>query len=249
MPRTEPFAPVPSDGGQPPYVLAQQALAHAIASGALAPGERLPSERHLCEQLAVSRVTLRRALAALKAQGQVESSQRRGWQVTRAGFTHTADAGAVIGFIEANRRLGGQVTSRVLLARTRRARSKEADRLGIPTRAPVFELHRLRHLDGLPVCLSYDLVPLAFAPAIVDQDFTTASLFAHLAAEGHGPARAEYTARAALAADEEKEPLDLTGPSPVLHTTRLSYDTTDAPCADSHEVYRADRYELRITLG
>ncbi|MFE0102306.1 GntR family transcriptional regulator [Streptomyces sp. NPDC059009] len=243
------FDPVPADGAQPPYLLAKQSLAHAIATGALAPGQRLPSERYLCEQLAVSRVTLRRTLTALKEEGLVDSSPRRGWRVADVGFTHAADASALAGFADVNRRLGRAVTARVLLARTRKARSEEAERLQLPTGTAVFELHRLRSLDGLPVCVSHDLVPAAVAPALADADFTSASLFALLVAAGHAPATAQYTARAALATAQERRHLDLSAPAPVLHTTRLSHDADGAPCADSRETYRADRYELRVTLG
>src|SRR5512142_3187153 len=47
-------------------------LSELIASGEFAPGQRLPAERELAQQLGVSRPSVREALIALEIEGKVE---------------------------------------------------------------------------------------------------------------------------------------------------------------------------------
>ena len=55
--------------------VAADVLRSRILAGALAPGDLLPGERDLSEQLGISRLTLRSGLARLEAEGLLQSSQ------------------------------------------------------------------------------------------------------------------------------------------------------------------------------
>ena len=55
-----------------------------IQEGALKPGERLPSERVLAEQLKVSRSSVREAIRSLELQGLVGSKRGSGTLITTA---------------------------------------------------------------------------------------------------------------------------------------------------------------------
>jgi len=59
-------------------------LRHDIVSGMLQPGSQLPTEPALMQQFGVSRTVLREAMAALRAEGLVLSTQGRGVYVTEA---------------------------------------------------------------------------------------------------------------------------------------------------------------------
>ncbi len=61
-----------------------QELLRLIATGGLAPGERLPGERQLADMMNVSRVSVRAALQQLKAQGFVSAVQGGGTRVIAA---------------------------------------------------------------------------------------------------------------------------------------------------------------------
>jgi len=76
------FAPVRS---QTAFEETVDRLGTAIKLGLLAPGTRLPPERHLCEQLGIARSTLRQALVALAQSGHLHAVRGRG------GGTFVAD--------------------------------------------------------------------------------------------------------------------------------------------------------------
>src|ERR671926_1715826 len=64
---------------QPPTTFEEtvERLGTAIRLGILAPGSRLPAERELAEQLAISRSTLRQAITALVESGHLTSVRGR----------------------------------------------------------------------------------------------------------------------------------------------------------------------------
>ncbi|MFE9561350.1 GntR family transcriptional regulator [Streptomyces sp. NPDC006487] len=239
------------DGSRPVHVQARDAISEALATGALAPGTRLPSERHLCERLGVSRVTLRKALHALQEEGRVGSAERAGWHVAAGAgpapaFEHTSEL--IGGLNEYGRRLGFTPIARVLAARLRPADFEEADTLQVLPGADIFELDRVRLFDDAVMCHSVTLVPAERAPGIGGADYTTASLYAELTARGIVPTRASYAVHSALVPQDEVPLLDLPPGSPVLHIEQLTYDQHGRPCEYNRVVYRADRYRFHTTL-
>lgn len=69
---------------------AAERLRERIMAGELAPGERLPSERELVEELGVSRTVLREALSSLEALGMIEARTTRGRYVAEGGSSSRA---------------------------------------------------------------------------------------------------------------------------------------------------------------
>ncbi|MCX4775725.1 GntR family transcriptional regulator [Streptomyces sp. NBC_01264] len=245
--------PVLRDGSGPVHVQARDAIADALAAGGLAPGTRLPSERHLCERLGISRVTLRKALHVLQEEGRIGSAERAGWHVTAGAgagavpaFEHTSEL--IGGLKEYSRRLGFTPTARVIAARLRPADFEEAETLQVLPGAQIFELDRVRLFDDAVMCHSVTLVPAERAPGIGGPDYTTASLYTELTERGVVPTRASYTVHSALVPPDEAPLLDLHEGAPVLHIEQLTYDQHDRPCEYNHVVYRADRYRFHTTL-
>lgn len=90
-----------------PRTSAHQACEHvlrrAVLTGELKPGERLAPERTLADQLGVSRLTLRAALAALTAQGLLAVRQGSGYVVQDLGKTGSGGLLADVATLAAER--------------------------------------------------------------------------------------------------------------------------------------------------
>ena len=108
-------------------------IREAIASGGIAPGERLPSERDLGVAFGVSRTTLREALRALEAQGVIEirTGSRGGAFVAEPSAEHVAGAlGALLRFRSATARELAEFRDPV------RGRERRRGQRGAPIRPP-----------------------------------------------------------------------------------------------------------------
>jgi DNA-binding GntR family transcriptional regulator len=221
-------------------------IADEVSGGVLQRGDRLPSERELCQRFGVSRVTLRRALADLVRQGVLESSRGRGWFVTTG--VHGEPPNVLQSFTHTAATRGLSATARVLEATVRPATLEEAEQLGIAPGAALFHLRRVRLLGGLPIAFDHSRVPLELAPALPDADFAVDSLYAVLEAADVAPARADYQVQAAAADASAARLLDTRPGDPVLVTEQVTYDAADRPIELGAMTYRADRYRFRASL-
>jgi GntR family transcriptional regulator len=221
-------------------------LAARIADGRLPAGAQLPAERELCREFAVSRVTLRRALASLAAIGVVEAVQGRGTFVTGPRLAEPPNA--LMSFSRLAEGRGLVATASVLARELRPATIEEGERFRIAPGSMLFELERRRELDGLPVAISRSLVPLGHAPELGEADWTTASLYDELAAAGSEPYRSNYSVEAQAAGERVAELLELPVGAPVLVAESSSYSLDDRLIEQGHMIYRGDRYRFRATL-
>jgi GntR family transcriptional regulator len=78
--------------GVPPYLQIVDQIKSAAASGALRPGESLPSIRPLAEQLRLNRNTVAKAYGELEHQGVIETIAGKGCFLSNARSRLRADA-------------------------------------------------------------------------------------------------------------------------------------------------------------
>src|ERR1700757_2486300 len=143
-------------------------LAGQIATGALAPGDRLPTEHDLAGCCGVSRMTLRHALAELARRGLVTKTVGRHGGTFVAAAKLEQDLTTLAGFSEQLRRHGMVAGARVLSARPRPAGPAAGAALHIGEGEEVYEVRRIRLADGRPIVLERSLFPAARFPGLLD---------------------------------------------------------------------------------
>lgn len=238
-----------SDYPEPLWIQALHLIRAEIDQGALQPGMRLPPERELCQQLNISRMTLRKALNQLVEDGVLNSSHGRGWYVAKGGPAEREWPSNLESFSETAARMGLTASSRVLTAQQRPASLDEAEDLGIAPGTALFHLERVRLLDGVPIALDLTRIAANLVPDLGEHDFSVESFYDSLAAAGVEPNRANSTIEAREADAYTAQHLSLAVGKPVLVMHQVAVDAQDRPLFTSVISYVGERYRLRTSFA
>ena len=235
------------DSPVPLHVQLRDLLREQILSGTLPPHTQLPSERELCLQYGVSRITVRQALGELSHEGLIYTTVGKGTYVAVPKVQEELQP--LSSFTEDVRRRGMTASSRVLQATIVPADDRLAELLRVPRGAEVVRLHRLRLANGLPLAVQLTWLPHHLCPGLLAYDLASSSLFDILRREYHlRLVRAETSIEAALATPEERELLQLPTPAAVLISEQTTYLDTDAVIEFARSVFRGDSYRLHARM-
>ncbi len=238
--------PAPLDPASPLPRWAQLAedLRRRLAAGEFA--ERIPTEGELGAQYAVSRSTVRQALAQLRADGLLESRQGTGTFVTPPdevdgpwGVTSMALTLRALGVAESS------VVRRIEL----RPGSDAPSDLGLGGRERALYIERLRLGDGDPLAIDRSWLPASIAGPLRHADLTTGSLYGALARHcGVRVTGGQEHVRPAAASAGDRRLLRLPAGEAVFILERLAL-AGSTPVEARTSNMRGDRYELIATWG
>lgn len=238
---------------EPLWIQAVALVRGEIEKGILRPGMRLAPERELCQQLGISRVTLRKALTHLVDDGVLAATHGRGWYVSQTVPAPDAPRkewpNSLESFSETAARMGLRPHSKVLTAAAIPATIDEAERLGIAPGTALFRLERVRLLNTVPIAVDLTRLPLALVPGIDRIDFAERSLYLALAEAGVEPVRADSTIEATKADDRVAGQLDMAPGDPLLVMHQLAMGADQEPLFVSTIRYAGERYRLRTSFA
>jgi GntR family transcriptional regulator len=221
-------------------------LRSRIQNQQLRPHTQLPSERELCDEHGVSRITVRKALNELLHEGLVYTAVGKGTYVADSALSEELQP--LRSFSEDLRQRGLEVSSRVLEARIVASSFELAEQLQVPPGAEVVRLYRLRLADGVLIALQLSHLPHHLCPGLAQHDFTSRSLFETLRSEyGHQLVHADTTISAALPRADETRLLQLSPQSVVLISEQTTYLEDGSVIEFTRSVFRGDRYKLYVT--
>lgn len=216
-------------------------LRHRIAAGEMAGGALLPSESELSARYSSSRVTIRRALEALRADGLVDSRQGFGWYVAADPLRQRLGR---LGTIEAQLAAAGiRSERRILSFGFIEAPARVAEVLGVGT---VLEVRRVNMADDQPFALVTVWCPEALGAQLSRADVERASFLEQLPVQLGG---ATQTIGAALADRETAAALGIGEGAPVLVAERVTRSSNGEPVLVSRHVFPAHRTEFAVELA
>lgn len=222
-------------------------LRDEIARGARPPGSPLPTEEALCGQFGVSRVTVRRALADLQAEGFVLRRHGRGTFVRDQ--VPAALPAVNLGLLADLQKTARETQVQVLDVRTELPPAQVRDQLQLAPDEMAVHALRLRSAGDTPLMLTDAWVPLALGrkvtPAalrrkplymiLLDQGVQFGRVLQEISAEAADPYRASFLGTPISA--------------PLIRLTRLLHDVDDRPVQHLTAYLSPDRSRVLMEIA
>ncbi len=232
----------------PLYMQVYSALYQWIRQGRYKPGDKLESEAALCESFGVSRISVRKALDLLAAEGWVFSKQGKG--------TFVSDKRPVVGLPAS---MEEQILRSAEFARASRTRDLNIERISAPSDIaaelkleqgePVFSVSYVRMAKGKPLGLVRSYFPCIQGLSFSATDFIQNTSVTVLAQKGIPMSGIENMFGATLADTELARLLDSHVGAPLLSIKMTVLDDRAAPLAWLQSFWRADRYEHHVFMA
>lgn len=230
-------------GSLPLYQRLQRAIREAIEKRILSPDDALPAERQLATELDVSRITVRKAIDGLVAEGLLVRKQGSGNFVAARIEKNFAK---LTSFSEDMRARGRTPRSEWLRQSEGTVTPEEALTLRLSPGTPVYRFHRLRFADDTPMAIEYATIVASALPGLAS---VQNSLYEALERAGHRPVRALQRLRALLLDAEQAKLLNAQEGDAGLLVERLGFLRDGEAVEFCQSYYRGDTYDFVAELS
>ena len=233
----------------PKYHQIYLVLREQLAEGRFARG--VPGEMQLMKEFGVARVTVRKALERLVADGLIERSPGRG----TVAVAPAAERGIEVqrhrltGLLENIVDMGLRTSVKVLRCEVLPASDAVARQLDIAPGTPVQKALRVRSTRHGPLSHITTHVPQSIAKAFGRRELARKPILMLLESSGVVIGRARQSISAKLADAEVARLLQVDVGSALLAVQRLVFDANERPVQWLQGLYRPDRYQYQMQLS
>jgi GntR family transcriptional regulator len=208
-------------------------------------GERLPAERDLAKRWGVARMTIRRAVDTLIADGVVERRQGSGTYVVPGPFVRAL---ALTSFSHDMRERGLEPTSKLLSFSRTPADDAVAAQLRVTPGTDVIRFTRLRLADDEPVALETVWIAASTAPGLTIADLDDSLYDVLFLRHGITVGSATVTIAPILPDETTLRLLDIDSTQACLRLSMVDSDARGRVIMIANCVYRGDTYQLKADV-
>lgn len=218
----------------PLYVQIKNHFIEKIEGGMLKPGDMIPSEKELCVQFNVSRITVNTAIKILVNEGYVYRMKGKGTFI--AVPKHKFDAYNIVKFAETL-----PADHKTLSSRFVRASKEILAKLELPEKSRVLHIVRLKLLDNEPLIIENSYLPENICKDISTQKIKDSYIHAILKEKYQTLHKASIFFEPVLANQFQAKHLKVDIGAPLLYCERLTFSEYDTPVELSRGFVRGDK--------
>jgi GntR family transcriptional regulator len=232
----------------PFYFQLREALMAEIVAGRWAAGDRLPSESEICDHFAVSRTTVRQALAELEAERLIRKEKGRGTFINEPRATSWLLQSSY-GFFDEAVAKGHRVRSSVLHRGVEPMPTWATDALRLNAGASGVVLKRLRWVDDRLVMYVMNYLIAELADTVLTADLETGSLYRTLQQRsGLGVCGGRRVVEAVAASDDLTNRLETDAGAALLYVESVSWDDDGRPFECYRAWHRGDHTRIEVQV-
>ncbi len=242
-------ANVSHDSATPLYEQLKLMLRDKIMLGEILPGTLLPTEAAFCDMYKISRITVRKALGDLEAEGFITRIQGKGSIVTHSrikeNWTHIA------GFTETVKAAGHETHSKILAIETIPGTVTLHNLFNLPLDPPqkFVTIKRLRYVDDLPAVLMTSYIREDLGEKIKKRDLSNLSFYKLFEeVTGRKVIRNEASLTPVLANQEAIDLLGVKPGTPHFFFKGITYIEGDIPVELAYATFRGDTFEFATNI-
>lgn len=231
----------------PLYQQLLQSIKADIAQGKYKNGDKLPTEKELCEGYSISRATVRRALIELEQEELVVTRQGSGIYVSPHIFEQSLQK--FYSFSQEMRRQGKQPSNQILSFKKLAAAPAIVKQMNLQTASEVIRIIRLRLADGEVYFYETTYLPAARMEGFSQEIFEDHDLYEIMQQRYKiSLGNATETFKPTLTSPLIASYLGIKTQQPCMFLTRRTHDIAGQLVEYTESIGRGDKWEFSIEL-